>query len=559
MDERRQDFELLQRFTRGGEQSAFAHVVQRHLDLVFATAIRKVDDIGAAQEVAQNVFIVLARKAWQFAPDDSLPAWLHKAALLECKSWLRGELGRRRREETAAELGTTMNSPENQPAFTALVPLLDEALLSLREKDRAALLLRYYESQSLRQVGAAFGISEDTAQKRVQSALEKLAQFFKRRGFRTATVAATAAALQQTAASASATLASTVVSAALQAAPPALIGLSGLIARMVSMSRVRTGAVCVVLTAVPLVWQLNARHLASEEAKRLHRQLLAAQQERAALEPGLESLRAISNRLDQSLVEARAAVNRAAESDRAFENWKRRIRGQLADTQYRWIEDSPFARIPKSALASLSKLSGSSPFMPPGVVEPYERELMGLTPSERQSVEETLHQHFTLVAARLAARIYETNSLLEGNLPKGVVAFREFVSPGLSDQAKQLADQMVADLRAIVGEERWPMVQATIQKTDGLPGRILNLGTKDSEGLQIFVGADNKVVATWGNGAVSAYHNAELSMFLPEDDPHRTQGADKFGGNLLSSALRQRAAAWLQEQAIDRIGKKEGP
>jgi|SRR6266571_930558 len=148
MSDRCQDFELLQRFTRDGEQSAFADVVRRHLDLVFATALRKVEDSGAAQEVAQNVFAVLARKAWQFAPDDSLPAWLHKAALLESKSWLRGELGRRRRELTAAELRTTMHTPEEQPAFQALLPFLDEALLSLREKDRTALLLRFYESHS---------------------------------------------------------------------------------------------------------------------------------------------------------------------------------------------------------------------------------------------------------------------------------------------------------------------------------------------------------------------------------------------------------------------------
>jgi RNA polymerase sigma factor (sigma-70 family) len=176
MNERRQDFELLQRFTRQGEQSAFADLVRRHLDLVFATALRKVEDPDAAQEVAQNVFAALARKAWRFASDDSLPAWLHKAALLESKSWLRDELGRRRREQTAAELGTTMHSPDDQPAFTALVPLLDEALLSLRETDRTALLLRFYENQSLRDVGIAFGVSDDTAQKRVQSARKSRAE-----------------------------------------------------------------------------------------------------------------------------------------------------------------------------------------------------------------------------------------------------------------------------------------------------------------------------------------------------------------------------------------------
>src|ERR1051326_9298551 len=110
MSDRRQDFERLQRFTRHGEQSAFANLIRGHLDLVFGTALRKVEDPGAAQEVAQNVFAALARRAWRFAPDSSVPAWLHKAALLESKSWLRGELGRRRREQTAAELGTTLHN-----------------------------------------------------------------------------------------------------------------------------------------------------------------------------------------------------------------------------------------------------------------------------------------------------------------------------------------------------------------------------------------------------------------------------------------------------------------
>ena len=55
-----------------------AFLRSRRRDLVFATAVRKVEDLGAAQEVAQHVFTVLARKAWRFAPDVSLPAWQHK-------------------------------------------------------------------------------------------------------------------------------------------------------------------------------------------------------------------------------------------------------------------------------------------------------------------------------------------------------------------------------------------------------------------------------------------------------------------------------------------------
>src|SRR5712691_11429836 len=100
MNERLEDYELLRAFARRGDQPAFAAVVRRHLNLVYGTALRKVGDDGAAQEIAQNVFTALARKVWQFAPDDSLPAWLHRTALLEPKQWLRGEFRRRRREQT---------------------------------------------------------------------------------------------------------------------------------------------------------------------------------------------------------------------------------------------------------------------------------------------------------------------------------------------------------------------------------------------------------------------------------------------------------------------------
>ena len=153
-----------------------------------------------------------------------------------------------------------MHTPEEQPAFQALLPLLDEALLSLRERDRTALLLRYYERQSLREVGAAFGVSEDTAQKRVQSALQKLTEFFKDHGFKTASVAAAAAALQNTATSASATMVSAVVSAAFQAAPPALVGLGVMLARFVSLSRVQSAAICVAPRLIhEAVWKLGWR------------------------------------------------------------------------------------------------------------------------------------------------------------------------------------------------------------------------------------------------------------------------------------------------------------
>jgi len=122
-------------------------------------------------------------------------------------------------------------------------------------------------------------VSEDTAQKRVQSALQKLTEFFKERGFKTASVAAAAAALQTQLAQLilTAVVVSAVVSAALEGAPLALVGLGGLLARLGSMSRVQMAAVCVALVAPPVAWQINERHTAGEQVKRVQTELIAAQ------------------------------------------------------------------------------------------------------------------------------------------------------------------------------------------------------------------------------------------------------------------------------------------
>jgi RNA polymerase sigma factor (sigma-70 family) len=571
MSERPSDFALLRDFARHGSQPAFSALAQRHLDLVYSTALRKVEDAGGAQEIAQNVFSVLARKAWQFAPDDSLPAWLHKTTLLESKFWLRGELRRRRREQTAGELGTTMKTPEDQTAFHALVPLLDEALLSLREKDRTALLLRYYERHSLRDVGAAFGVSEDAAQKRVQSALEKLAQFFKVRGFRTASAAATAAAMQHSATSASASLLNTVVSVALESAPTAILGFGGLLARVAGMTRVKTAAVCVALVIMPLVWELNAQYLAAREARRLHAQLLAVQDEQAALQAQIERLRVTSGGLEESFAQANAVAARAAESAQAFEVWKKKIRGQLTSAEYSWDDNSPFARIPKSVLPGLNKLIGNTPFDPPGVIKPYARELLGLSSGERERFETALRDHFADLQARRMAGIYQTNA---GSPRPGTLAQMAFVVPELGQKGKQLVEQVLQDTRGILGEERWQVEQARIEAMDGGGGGLTLVNWGSPANMDITVESDgNNVPKVWVTGSINGQFpdetgyslnivgsaNWKLSMFLPEGDPNRVPGAEDFlTNNSWGGPLAQRAFPWLQKQATVLL-RKEAP
>src|SRR5689334_9561922 len=103
MTEQRTDRELLRDYTERASENAFQILVERHRDLVFATALRGLKDEGTAQEIGQNVFIALAHKAAWLRGEASLAGWLHQTTLLETRRWWRGEMRRRRREQTAIE------------------------------------------------------------------------------------------------------------------------------------------------------------------------------------------------------------------------------------------------------------------------------------------------------------------------------------------------------------------------------------------------------------------------------------------------------------------------
>ena len=82
---------------------------------------------------------------------------------------------------------TELEAATPDPLWEQMSPLLDEALDTLGEKDRQAVLLRFFESKSLADVGRSLGTGEDTARKRVSRALEKLHRYFSRRGLSSST------------------------------------------------------------------------------------------------------------------------------------------------------------------------------------------------------------------------------------------------------------------------------------------------------------------------------------------------------------------------------------
>lgn len=173
------NLELLRRYWRDRSEEAFAEIVRRHVDLVYSVAFRRVRSAELAKDVAQSVFTDLARSAQGLSAGTILPAWLYQVTRRTAIDVVRRESRRQLREQVAAEMHA-MNSAEAD--WTQIEPLLDEAMEALDVTDRAAILLRYFQNKSLREVGQTLGTSEDGAQKRVSRAVERLRVFFGKHG-----------------------------------------------------------------------------------------------------------------------------------------------------------------------------------------------------------------------------------------------------------------------------------------------------------------------------------------------------------------------------------------
>src|SRR5437773_4401122 len=174
------DSALLRQYLEDRTDAAFAALVARHINLVYSVALRHVGDPHQAEEITQAVFILLARKAAQLRHDKAPSSWLFHATRLTATKFVRGET-RRHRRELEAHMQAVLDGSGND-VWRQIAPLLDSAVGSLSEKDRQAIVLRFYEGRNLRDVGAALGASEDAAEKRVSRAVERLREFFAKRG-----------------------------------------------------------------------------------------------------------------------------------------------------------------------------------------------------------------------------------------------------------------------------------------------------------------------------------------------------------------------------------------
>jgi RNA polymerase sigma-70 factor (ECF subfamily) len=187
----------LVREVAAGSEAALAALYDRHVDAVFAAAIRLTSDRQVAEEVVQETFLALWNRAELFNPAvGSLAAWLHTIARNRTVDRYRAA-GRRPNlvpfsvatgsavDETAAlervlSAGTVLGGadlgpgPEGELATTEVRTILRDALAELPEPERTALVLAYSEELTQTEIAARLGWPLGTVKTRTRRALLRL-------------------------------------------------------------------------------------------------------------------------------------------------------------------------------------------------------------------------------------------------------------------------------------------------------------------------------------------------------------------------------------------------
>ncbi|HTB63681.1 MAG TPA: sigma-70 family RNA polymerase sigma factor [Opitutales bacterium] len=246
------DQELLRQYAEEGSDAAFGELVRRQVNFVHSVAVRVVaPDTHLAEDVTQRVFTDLARKARPLSRHACLAGWLHRTTRYTAISAIRSEQRRRAREHEAATMQTLNTTPELN--WEQMRPLLDAAVDQLGPLDREAVLLRFFHGQSHREIGAALGLSENSANKRIERALEKLRGYFARRGVTTTSAILATAISANSVQAAPAGLAEKVGRAALVGSGVLMVGAGGAFLTAILFMSTKTKIILAVAIMVALV------------------------------------------------------------------------------------------------------------------------------------------------------------------------------------------------------------------------------------------------------------------------------------------------------------------
>jgi RNA polymerase sigma factor (sigma-70 family) len=173
----RTDSQLVQGFLRGTDESAeaaFAAIVERHAPIVRRVCFAVIGNLHDAQDAAQAVFLILARKARSIRKPESLGPWLHGVALRVARRARSQAARRNAAERHKVDITSHQRDLAEHEHDSMEHDDLHDEIDRLPDKYRLPIILCYMQGRTQPQVAQMLGWPLGTVQIRLHRGRERL-------------------------------------------------------------------------------------------------------------------------------------------------------------------------------------------------------------------------------------------------------------------------------------------------------------------------------------------------------------------------------------------------
>ncbi len=172
---------LLRRL-RDRDERAFRELIDDHRDRVFNITYRMLGNRAEAEDVAQEVFITVFKQIENFRGDSKFSTWLYRVTVNHCKNRIkylsrrhdrdRDELDETSQQQNGAVNGAPVRAknPDKALESAQMEKLLQEAIASLDDEQRAVVILRDVEDLSIEEICEITGLPDGTVKSRLHRA-----------------------------------------------------------------------------------------------------------------------------------------------------------------------------------------------------------------------------------------------------------------------------------------------------------------------------------------------------------------------------------------------------
>ncbi|MBI2947278.1 MAG: sigma-70 family RNA polymerase sigma factor [Verrucomicrobia bacterium] len=494
------DAELLLRYTQDHSESAFTELVQRRVNLVYSAALRETQNDGSlAEDVTQAVFTELARQASSLSRHPALAGWLYTSVRHVAANLRRSQERRLRREQETHLMNKLIPSESSETDWRELRPVIDDAMHELAESDRATIVLRFFEDQSLKEVGQALGLNENAARMRVDRAMEKLRASLAKRGITSTATGLAAALVAGAVISAPTGLAATVAGAALTGAAAAA-STTFTVLQIMTTTQLKVGAITALVVAgvtVPIWQQARLNHLAAENNR-----LLAQTAELPALREEVERLRPL--KVDHAELERLRGLQSEVLQLRAQVGNARRAEAEVAKLKAQMSRPKPGQPGANDAEGRTNQFDGVIGDMMKGLMEQQflgqltrMKAKLNLTPEQEQSIRGILLKQAEQ-GVQVAQRAFTgklTNEDIEGSYqsdsnPKDEI--NALLSPEQQAAYKEFKKEEAASVARLAANAELLQIQGTLGLSQEQQDQVFNILYERSLGQ----GLDNAEVSS---------------------------------------------------------------